>query len=104
MVISGKYLPAVSSYSANADQGRLQQQSSALERSKDFEQQKSQQTVEYIFRGDFEEDLYSQERVSNRYNQQIDPANKTAIFSYADIQTVTLQGPQKQGRLLDLFI
>jgi len=107
MVVSGKYLPAVSSYPASGgQQDRLHQQQSSLERfgDSDFRQQQRQQTVEYVFRGEFDEELYPQDRIRTESAQLIDPANLDAISSYNDHRTVSPDRPQRQGRWVDIFI
>ncbi len=104
-MISGKYLPALSLPSGNsADQPRLDQSRSALPRHNDSQQQERQQTIEYIFRGDVEDALFSQNQKRQQGHQQIDPARRSAIFSYTDTQTLSIHNAERQGRLLDIFI
>lgn len=105
MVISGNTLPVLSGFSYGAaDPGRFDRQQPALDRNRESEQQNRRQTVEYIFRGDFDEQIYSDQQSKSSYNQQIDPANQGAIFSYIDTETLSTQRPERQGRMLDIFI
>ena len=106
MVISGKYLPAVSSFSNPADPNRLHQQRSSLENFKDpdFKQHQRQQTVEYVFQGDFDEDFYAWDQVGSPYAQIVDPAKRNAIDSYLHNQTVGQPQTPRQGRIVDIFI
>jgi len=105
MLISGNTLPVLPLPSGNAaDQQPLDQSQSSLQRHNESHQQNRQQTAEYIFRGDYDGYVNNDERANKRYQQQIDPANLSAIFSYTDTQTVSVQRPERQGYLLDIFI
>lgn len=110
MFISANTLPALPGFSKSvADQRKLNQyrfdhQQPALQRFRESARQNRNQTVEYIFRGDYEEQFFNDARVQNNFNQQVHPANQRAIFNYIDAQTASVQRPERQGQLLDIFI
>ena len=106
MLISGNFLPVPSSQSGNpiaqdtqSDRGR-----STLDLSRDTERQTRQQTVEYVFRGEFFDEVENDQRNRPNVNQQIDPANREAISSYAENSLTPTTNTERQGQYLDLFI
>jgi len=105
MFVSGSTLPVPSGFFEQSPNPQLADQRQAgVERYQDTGRQSRQQTVEYVFRGEFDDELLFDEQ--NRYAnaQLIDPANREAISAYVDTDTVSLQRPERQGRLLDVFI
>ena len=105
MLISGNTLLALPPPSSDSAGQSFNARSSAqLERYKDTEQQSRQQTVEFVYRGELVDEIVFDEQNRSRYSQQIDPANQYAISTYQDINTASLQRPERQGRMLDLFI
>ena len=111
MQISGNFLPVPYSQSGNslARDTPSDESRAALELSRDDEQRGQQQTVEYVFRGEFFEDVVNDQRNhanSNRanINQEIDPANRAAISSYLEAGAGSVAQPERQGRYLDIFI
>lgn len=104
MLISGNTLPVLSTtYTRLSDQDKVDQDYSDSRRFKQSDQQPGQQTAEFIFRGVFDEEFISRERVSQAY-QQIDPANESAINQYAETRAASLERPARRGRLLDIYI
>ena len=106
MLISGNFLPVPSSQSGNpiaqdtqSDRGR-----STLDLSRDTERQTRQQTVEYVFRGEFFDEVENDQRNQSNVNQQIDPANREAISSYVETNATSAIVPERQGRFVDIFI
>lgn len=105
MLISGNTLPALPSPSSESSGQSFNARNNAqLERYRDTEQQSRQQTVEFVFRGELVDEIAFDEQNRAQSNQQIDPANRYAISTYRDIDTASLQRPERQGRMLDLFI
>jgi exonuclease V gamma subunit len=105
MLISGNCLPAlptpVGEFSDRALDARSRAQ---VERYQDTEQQTRQQTVEFVLRGELVDEIAFDEQNRAKAYQQIDPANQYAISTYIDINTASLQRPERQGRMLDMFI
>ena len=106
MLISGNFLPVPSNQFGNpvvqdtqSDRGR-----STLDLSRDTERQTRQQTVEYVFRGEFFDDVVNDQRNQSNINQQIDPANREAISSYVENSSTPQVISERQGQYLDLFI
>lgn len=103
MLISGPSFPALPAYSGQSlpQQDNLGRQSSAEDRYQG--QTARQQTVEYIFKGQWDE---ASSRVDQDYRQNlnIDPARRNAIYSYLDNLGLSAQQAQRQGRLVDIFI
>ena len=105
MLISGNKIPVIAANNGYAAfQHQAQSQRTSLERYPDADAHNRQQTVEYIFRGEFDEDFHANRQKQAGYQQSIDPANQGAIYSYHDNQTVSAQRPERQGSLVDIFI
>ena len=106
MHISGNFLPVPSSQSGNAlaQESQSGRGRATIDLSRDTENQSRQQTVEYVFRGEFSEDLVNDQPNRPNVNQQIDPANREAISSYLETNATTAIAPERQGRFLDIFI
>jgi hypothetical protein len=105
MLISGNTLPALPTPVGESSDQQLNARSRAqLERYQDTEQQSRQQTVEFVLRGELVDEIAFDEQNRAKQYQQIDPANQYAINTYTDINTASLQRPERQGRMLDMFI
>ena len=105
MLISGKSLPALPTPVGEFSDRPLDARSRAqLERYQDTEKQSRQQTVEFVLRGELVDEIAFDEQNRAKAYQQIDPANQYAINTYMDINTASLQRPDRQGRMLDMFI
>jgi hypothetical protein len=106
MLISGNTLPALPTPVGESSDQQLNARSRAqLERYQDTEQQSRQQTVEFVLRGELVDEIALDEQNRTKaYQQMIDPANQYAISTYMDINTASLQRPERQGRMLDMFI
>jgi CRP-like cAMP-binding protein len=105
MIISGNTLPALPNPTGEfSDQSLHGRNRAQIARYKDTEQQSRQQTVEFVLRGELVDEITFDEQNRSQTAQQIDPANRYAISTYIDINTASLQRPQRQGRMLDLFI
>lgn len=105
MLVSGNtYLALPPPSSESSGQSFNARNNAQLERYRDTEQQSRQQTVEFVYRGELVDEIVFDEQNRARYSQQIDPANQYAINTYQDINTASLQRPERQGRMLDLFI
>ena len=105
MLISGNSLPALPAPVGEFSDRSLDARSRAqLERYQDTEQQSRQQTVEFVLRGELVDEIPFDEQQRAKAYQQIDPANQYAINTYMDINTASLQRPERQGRMLDMFI
>lgn len=100
MIISGQVLPA----SRQITHDSQAQDSSDPRRERQVGQQKRQQPVEFIFRGDVEDEFgnNAQQRVPNF--EQISPANRGAIFSYHNTASASIELPQRSGGLVDIFL
>ena len=103
MLISGPSLPALPAYSGQSlpQQDTLRRQPSAEDRYN--RPSARQQTVEYIFKGQWDEYSSRAEQVY-RDSLNIDPARRNAIFSYLDNLGLSAQQPQRLGRSIDIFI
>ncbi len=97
MLISGNLLPPPP---GSYNQSLSDNQQRLSDRNSDAEKNNRQQTVEYIFKGDYLEEAVYQYENSNPYFQSIDPANQVAISSY----TENSSNLPRQGRLVDFFI
>lgn len=105
MLISGSSLPILSNQTdLSARQNSVRPDRQTLDRNRDAEPQSRQQTTEYVFRGELLDDVVSQQQNRPFNRQQIDPANRTAISNYLDTDSLSLQQPDRQGHLVDIFI
>lgn len=106
MHISGNFLPIPSSQSGNAlaQESSTGRERATIDLSRDTESQSRQQTVEYVFRGEFFEDVVNDQQSQSNVNQQIDPANREAISSYVETNATSAIVPERQGRFVDIFI
>lgn len=105
MLIPGNSLPVLSNQTGLSPQpDSVRQGRQALDRHRETEPQNRQQTAEYVFRGELLDDVVSEHQNRPINHQQIDPANRTAISSYLDTDSVSLHQPVRQGRLVDIFI
>lgn len=98
MLISGSLIPAQKFLPA--DQNRQERVQPDAQRERSVAQQRRQQTVEYLFRGEFDEDRSA----ASPGRQSIDPANAGAIASYNDTAGVSPYTVERKGRLLDIFL
>lgn len=99
MLISGTLIPAQKYLPAES--GRQQErQHPEPQRERAITQHRRQQTAEYIFRGELDEEQARQ----NATYQQIDPANVSAISSYNDTASASPATPDRKGQLLDIFL
>jgi hypothetical protein len=99
MLISGNNLPVLSRGLAEQKQAETPE---SIPR-KDKQSGSRQPPAEYIFRGQIDDESY---RPRSPYSQpvNVDPANSSAINRYVDTEINSPYKPQKQGRLLDIFI
>lgn len=98
MVISGNTLPILAK--GPSEQRHYESQGTVVSRDRSA----SRQTTEYVFRADVEEDVLQSRSTKTAYQQQVHPANLTAINRYIDTEINSPFQPQRQGRLLDIFI
>jgi hypothetical protein len=110
MQVSGSSLPVLSGYiDYSSSQQNLDRRSQDVtpERNPDTEARNRQQTVEYVFRGEFENspDISSQQS-GDPYAQAIDPANREAISTYNDIGAASINTarPARQGGRVNLYV
>jgi hypothetical protein len=104
MQVSGNRLPVPQENidpSARHQPGR---QTTPQRRDQDASRQNSQQTVEFILRGEVVEDAISEDRGRTPDASTIDPANQHAIFAYTKFGSANYSSTDRQGHLLDLFI
>lgn len=106
MQVSGLTLPVLANSTSENKTGQnvFDRSRAQLQRYQDTEQQPRQQTVEYVLRGELVDEIAFDEQNRSQSTQQVNPANRYAISTYNDINTVSLQRPERQGRMLDLFI
>ena len=98
MVISGNTLPVLAK--GASDQRRFEPQQPVAPRNRSS----SRQTAEYVYRVKVEDDLLNARSSAKGYRQHVHPANLTAINRYIDTEINASFQPQRQGRLLDVFI
>ena len=104
MLVSGNNLPVLSGFIDNAPgQPSFDRRQSQPDRGLDTDQRNRQQTVEYIFRGDLENEIDFRNEDRSTYAQSIDPANQRAISAYNDVDSDTAANT-RQGGLVNLFI
>ncbi len=103
MVISGNFLPV--SYTGNDSQSsNLTQNSTGQKNSFQPHREQHNEPVEYVFQGEVLDETTNSGREKRTYQQQIDPANRTAITSYADTDSISLHQRSAQGLLVDIYI
>ena len=98
MLISGTYIPAQKYLPADTSRQERNQPDAQRERS--IAQQRRQETVEYIFQGELEDEPTN----AASSNQVIDPANANAIASYNDTAAASPFNVERRGQLLDIFL
>ncbi len=104
MLVSGNNLPVLSGFIDNAPgQPAFERRQGQAERGLDTDQRNRQQTVEYIFRGDLENEVDFRNQDRPTYAQSIDPVNQRAISAYNDVDSDSATR-SRQGNLLNLFI
>ena len=109
MQVSGSTLPVLSGYlDYSTGQQNLDRRPPGFtpERNPDADQQNRQQTVEYVFRGEFEDTAGYENTFRNAYAQSIDPANAGAISAYNDVNASAAETRQleRQGSLVNLYV
>lgn len=98
MVISGNTLPAVGK--GHSEYRRNEPQDAIVQR----QPPSKKQTIEYVFRADIDEDFSDSASANAAYQEHINPANLNAINRYIDTEIDSPFKPQRQGRLLDIYI
>ena len=98
MLISGTFIPAQKYLPAES--GRQDRQHPESQRERAIAQQRRQQTTEYIFQGELEDEQARQQTTQ----QHIDPANITAISRYNDTASASPSSLERKGQLLDIFL
>lgn len=101
MVITGRLLPPSTGLVPDQNQRERQAPEQQRDRLADY---RRQQTAEYVFRGVLEDEPDSAQNYRTLHYQQIDPANQKAIHRYTDTAATSIDSPQRQGRLLDIFL
>jgi hypothetical protein len=81
-------------------QGQSTTEKSPTQNSPDTQHKPRRAPVEYVFDGEVIDDAQQHDSTRRAYSQTIDPANQSAISSYAEQQSEL----PRQGRLLDIFI
>jgi len=99
VLISGTLIPAQKYLPAESGK-QQERQHPESQRERAITQHRRQQTAEYIFRGELDEEQARQ----NASFQQIDPANINAISSYNDTAAASPSNPERKGQLLDIFL
>jgi hypothetical protein len=102
MLIPAQTPPLLSRIPGDSDARERQYKLPTGERS--VSRRPDSETAEYIHRGRIDDDDANADRAQRIYGQGVDPANRSALLSYAITESSALGQPARVGRYLDLFL